>query len=156
MTSLHLLCGLPGAGKTTLAKKLELDISAVRFCPDDWIVRLLSDPLDSKERDRLRDIVEGLQWDLAQNLLNLGTSVVLENGFWSKVERMQYRKAAETLGAKVTLHYLALSFDDLWARVSKRNENLPENNFFVSKEDLRQYYDMFEVPSQEELALNHA
>ena len=33
---LVLICGLPGAGKTTLAKRLEHELRAVRLCPDEW------------------------------------------------------------------------------------------------------------------------
>jgi len=36
------MCGLPSAGKTTLAKQLECETKAVRLCPDEWIVRLRS------------------------------------------------------------------------------------------------------------------
>ena len=33
MPMLHLICGLPCAGKTTLAKQLERDVPALRLCP---------------------------------------------------------------------------------------------------------------------------
>ncbi|MCY7392641.1 MAG: ATP-binding protein, partial [Leptolyngbyaceae cyanobacterium CAN_BIN12] len=35
MTTLHLLHGFTGAGKTTFAKQLALEISAIRFTPDE-------------------------------------------------------------------------------------------------------------------------
>jgi len=34
---LHLICGLPGSGKTTLAKKLEREHTAIRLCPDEIV-----------------------------------------------------------------------------------------------------------------------
>ena len=34
---LIIVCGLPGSGKTTLAKALENRLRAVRFSPDDWM-----------------------------------------------------------------------------------------------------------------------
>ncbi len=34
---LHLICGLPGSGKTTLAKTIAGSTEAFRFSPDEWI-----------------------------------------------------------------------------------------------------------------------
>ncbi len=105
------------------------------------------------ERDALREPVEGLQWDLAKQLLPLGQTVILENGFWSKAERIDYRKEATALGAKVSLHYLELSVADLWQRLAKRNKDLPIATFAVSKEELEYGFSLFEPPSKQELAL---
>lgn len=60
MATLFLICGLPGAGKTTLAKQLENEYSAFRLCPDEWIAQILADPNDIAELDRLRSPVESL------------------------------------------------------------------------------------------------
>jgi predicted kinase len=43
MATLFLICGLPGASKTTLAKQLEASRSALRLCADEWIARILED-----------------------------------------------------------------------------------------------------------------
>src|ERR1700675_5014825 len=99
MATLFLICGLPGAGKTTFAKHLEVSPSALRLSPDEWIVRILEDPSDTVELDRLRDPVENLQWDVAQKALSLGVSVVLENGFWARQERTMFQSQARALGA---------------------------------------------------------
>jgi len=39
LSTLHLICGLPGSGKTTLSKKIEAETGAIRFCPDEWIIK---------------------------------------------------------------------------------------------------------------------
>ena len=151
MPTLFLICGLPGAGKTTLAKELEQSHAALRFCPDEWIAALLADPNDIAERDRLRDPVEAVQWEVAKRTLLLDTNVILENGFWSRTERDRYRAEAEALGARVELHYLAVSRDELWSRLSKRNANLPPGTFAVTKEELDLWSTWFEVPNEDEL-----
>ncbi|GAV39772.1 hypothetical protein Saa2_02659 [Streptomyces acidiscabies] len=75
---LILLCGLPGSGKTTLAKRLAPEIPAVRLCPDEWMDDLGIDLFDEEARERL----ERRFWGHAQELLGLGQTVVLEFGFW--------------------------------------------------------------------------
>ncbi|MGE3273288.1 MAG: AAA family ATPase, partial [Chloroflexota bacterium] len=40
MAKLHLMVGLPGSGKTTLARQLEAQYSALRLTPDEWHIRL--------------------------------------------------------------------------------------------------------------------
>ena len=75
---LVLVCGLPGAGKSTLAAQLARDIPAVRLTPDEWMAALVIDLWDEDARDRL----ETRFWQLSQDLLRLGQSVILESGFW--------------------------------------------------------------------------
>jgi predicted kinase len=151
MSTLFLICGLPGAGKTTLAKDLEQTHNALRLCPDEWITQILADPNDIPELDRLRDPVESIQWDVAKRTLALGFNVILENGFWSREERNYFRSEAEELGAIVELHYLDVDIDELWRRLSKRNSNLPSGTFHVSKDDLKEWAKSFEIPSDDEM-----
>ena len=84
MAILFLLCGLPGVGKTTLAKQLEQTPQTLRLTPDEWIHRLLKDVTDKAELDRLRIPIEAVQWNLAVKLLSLGINVILDWGFWSR------------------------------------------------------------------------
>lgn len=148
--TLFLLCGLPGSGKTTLARQLAETQAALRLSPDEWIAALLADPADMAELDRLRSPVEALQWDVAQRALALGVNVILEWGFWSKRERRHYRQQAEALGARTVLHYLQVDRNELWSRLSKRNANLPPGSFHVSEEQLDLWLSWFEPPTPDE------
>jgi predicted kinase len=152
MATLFLICGLPGAGKTTLAKQLEISRSALRLCPDEWIARILKDPANTVELERLRDPVESLQWDVAQKALGLGVSVILENGFWARQERTMFQSKARALGANVELHFLDVPKDELWSRLNRRNSGRPEGTFVVTKEQLDSWWASFEPPTDDELA----
>jgi predicted kinase len=153
MATLFLICGLPGAGKTTLARQLELSQSALRLSPDEWIASLLADATDMAELDRLRSPVEAVQWEVAKRVLALGVDVVLEWGFWSRDERIWYRSQAEAIGAQVELRYLEVRRDELWARLSKRNAHLPPGTFVVTEEQLDLWWSWFQPPAADELAV---
>ena len=102
---LILTCGLPGAGKTTLARGLAANRPAVRFTKDEWLWALGTSPWDRPMNIK----VEQELWRLAQEVLTSGLSVVLDFGLWARVERDEMRTAARALGVGVELHYLRAS-----------------------------------------------
>lgn len=146
-----MMCGLPGAGKTTKAKEIELEHSALRLTPDEWITQFHGAYLGRSKRDEVRDRVEALQWQVAKRLLKLGCNVILDWGFWSKEERARYKREAESLGAGVKIVFLDAELDELWSRISQRPES-KEGALHITKEDLKEWSEMFEAPTKEELS----
>ena len=65
---LHLICGLPGSGKTTLSKKLKVLYNAIRFCPDEWIKDIWPLTTAESEGGKYRDSIEQLQWKIGKNI----------------------------------------------------------------------------------------
>lgn len=116
-----LTCGLPGAGKTELAKQLAADRSAVRLTKDEWLWALGSTPWDGPTREK----VEHELWRLAHEILRHGVSAVLDFGLWARIERDEMRSTARRLGVGVELHYLDVSTDELWRRIEARNFDPP-------------------------------
>lgn len=148
---LFLFCGLPGTGKTTLAKKIEKEKPIVRFCPDEWVYDLLADKTNNPEMDRIREVVEARQWVQAKKLLQLGNTVLIENGFWSIEERERYRSEAKNIGAEVSIYYFQADLKLLKQRLTKRNYEAPRGVFNISMENIEKWYSEFEEPSLEEL-----
>jgi predicted kinase len=142
---LIIVCGLPGAGKTTHARQLETELGAVRFCPDEWMQALSIDIWDERRREEL----ERLQWRLARQLLACGMTVIVEWGSWGRTERDALRRQACELGATVELHYLSAPVHVLFERLQRRGlENPP-----ITREQLSQWAAAFQAPSEQELAL---
>lgn len=129
-----------------MAKEIEAREGAVRFSPDEWMLRLGCSLYDEDARGR----VEGLQWEVAQRLVLLGVSVVLENGFWSKAERDRYRETGHRLGARVRVCSLEVDADELKRRVAERNRGLTDDLAFVNPEDVDAWSQVFEAPTEEE------
>lgn len=144
-----LTCGLPGAGKTELARQLAADRRAVRLTSDEWLWAIGSTPWDASTQDK----VESELWRLAQELLRLGVSVVLDFGLWARSERDEMRSAARGLGVGVELHYLDVPTDELWRRVEARNSRPPWDSRPISRADLDGWVDVFQAPDAAELAL---
>ena len=147
MPILHLICGLPGSGKTTLSRSLERDLPALRLAPDEWMARIVGDGYD----DAKRAAVEAVQWEIAARTLSLGLDVILENGFWSRSEREDYRARAAALGAGTKLHFLDVSRDELLRRLALRNSELPPHTFRVTEAQLVLWSSKFEPPKPDEL-----
>jgi predicted kinase len=146
---LLLTCGLPGAGKTTLARQLAADRGAVRLTKDEWLIALGSNPWDELTRVKL----ENELWNLAREILRLGLSVVLDFGLWARIERDEFRAAARDLGVDVELHYLDVPTDELWRRIDARNSRPPWDSYPISRAHLEEWAASFQAPDAAELAL---
>ena len=146
---LILICGLPSAGKTTLARQLAADRSALRLTKDEWLTALGSSPWDEPTREK----VEHELWNLAQEILRLGVSVVLDFGLWARIERDEMRSAARGLGVGVELHYLDVPTDVLWRRIQARNSQPPWDSYPIRRADLDGWLLLFQAPDAAELAL---
>jgi predicted kinase len=149
--TLHLICGLPCSGKTTLARRIEHERRALRLTPDEWIARLFGPGISGEALDAARDPTESALWDLAERVLSLGVDVILDFGFWSRRERDDFRFRAAKLGARTELHYLDVPEDILLCRLAERNSQLPPGTFRIEDEDLRRWCRSFEPPSDDEL-----
>ncbi|MFI7179113.1 AAA family ATPase [Streptomyces spororaveus] len=71
--------------------------------------------------------------------LTAGHDVVVDHGFWTPEDRAKWRSIAIDAGAIPVLVYLAASHEELWARISQRNEqhaNDP-NAIYFSESDLQ-------------------
>ncbi|MDL4776346.1 MULTISPECIES: AAA family ATPase [Thermomonosporaceae] len=148
MADLFLIVGLPGAGKTTLARELAEVHGAVRFSPDEWMGPLFGDA----EADGKRDVVEGrLVWT-ATEVLRAGGSVILDFGFWGRDERAGLCWLAASLGADVHTVYLPIDRATQVERVTGRWRDTPEQTWPISQADLDEWDGMFQEPDDAELA----
>jgi predicted kinase len=114
-TTVHLICGEQGAGKTTLALRLARELSAVRFSLDEWIVQLfgktMPTPMNSVWWVEHAKLCSTVIWTTARQLLAAGTDVILDFGFASRAHRSESLDRAWEAGAEAKIHVVTADRD---------------------------------------------
>jgi len=132
MPILHLLHGIPGSGKTTLALRLEGEHRAVRFSSDEWMVALHgTNPPEALFRPQLERI-QALIWEQAGRVLRTGTDVIIEGGFWTRASRDDARRRAGELGVPCRLYALQCPVEDARRRVLARTAAMPPGTLEIT------------------------
>ena len=121
----------------------------MRLTKDEWLFALGSSPWDGPTGAK----VEQELWRLAQEILRLGLSVVLDFGLWARAERDELRSVARALGVAVELHHLDVPAEELWRRIAARNAHPPWAAEPIRRQDLDGWLLAFEAPDAAELAL---
>ena len=151
MATLHLMVGLPCSGKTTLAKKLEHERSALRLTPDEWQLGLFGQDAQEPEHDARHSFIETMLWHIARRALELGTNVILDFGFWAREEREDYRRRAQRLGAGSEVHFLDVPDEELLRRLAVRDAHPSQESFHIAEESMKRWIAFFQKPTPEEL-----
>src|SRR5881397_2985791 len=103
--TLFLVVGLPGTGKTSAARRIEVEQQALRLTKDEWVKALYG----ADNPSSAQDVIEGRLIEVGLRALELGTNVVIDYGLWARDERSALRHAAAEVGAVVEMRYFELT-----------------------------------------------
>lgn len=145
------MVGLPCSGKTTYARQLAKEQNALLLTPDVWQLQLFGQDFPGPYHNQRHSQIEGIMWEVAKSVLSLGTSVILDFGFWARAEREDFRSRAQELGVSFQLHYLDVPPAELYRRLEERNRNLSDCTFAIPKAEMDQFIAIFEPPTADEL-----
>jgi predicted kinase len=152
--TLHLISGLPCAGKSTYAERLKNERDAVHLALDRWLItcfgRYALDVVGYGEHLRRVHACRELIWSVAAELLRRNADVILDDGFFLRRDRRRYITLAHELGAGAAIHFVDTPAEVVRARLAARNREPGQYHFEIAAELLDGFVAFFEPPSKEE------
>jgi predicted kinase len=127
---LHFIAGKVGAGKTTLARKLALEVPAVLICEDQWIAAMGTEVKTLRDYVRHSTRCRKLLMPHLRDVLRVGASVVLDFAGNTVRDRAWVRGIFESAGADHVLHVLDVPETLCLERLRQRNAERPEGLFW--------------------------
>lgn len=154
---LHLLIGPVGAGKSTVAARLQHRHSAVHLDLDAWMARLYGP--DERPEDRMAWYLErtdrclDLLWELIGQLVDAGTSSVLELGLIRRKDRDAFYRRVDAAGYALAVYVVDAPREVRRTRVEQRNRERGATwSMDVPSEIFELASDLWEPPGAEERA----
>src|SRR6478672_11992229 len=145
--TLFLTVGLPCTGKTTAARRIEIEQRALRLTKDEWVKALYG----HENPAPAQDVIEGRLIQIGLRALELGTNVVIDYGLWGRHERSALRQAARDLGARVEMHYFELTPTEQRSRLGQRLAEASHTTWHISDEELVEWAAKIDIPTPGEL-----
>ena len=145
--TLFLTIGLPATGKTTYARHIEIEHSALRLTKDEWMKALYGP--DNPEA--ASDVIEGRLIKIGMRALELGINVVIDFGLSGRDERSALRHTAAMIGSDVVMRYFELDPAVQRARIDRRWADAPHETWPISVQELTEWASIIQVPSLAEL-----
>jgi len=154
--TLHLISGLPGAGKSTYSVRLKEEHQAAHLSLDWWLITLFGrysiDVAGHVEHGRRVYACRDVMWSVASEFLRRGADVILDDGFFRRADRARFIAAARDLGAGAVIHFLDTPAQLLRERLATRNLAPADHQFEITQETLEVCIAVYEPPSQDEAA----
>ncbi|GAA1089245.1 ATP-binding protein [Kitasatospora arboriphila] len=145
-----LMCGLPGAGKTTYARAL-VRRGYVRLSIDEVVWQRLGQRdaglvLAEAAFDALKEEVRREQRQELIQLMRARRNVVVDYSFWSRAAREDYKALIEQHGCRWELVHLKADRATLQRRLAVRNREVGADAVTVDERLLARYLSAFEEP----------
>lgn len=147
---LHLMSGKIASGKSTLAKSLATELSAVLLSEDHWLSKLYPDQIKSvtdyvRFSRQIREVVGPLVTDV----LRAGMTVVLDFPANTLQDRQWLRGLADAAEVAHCVHYIEVHDDVCRSRLHIRNRRV-EHEFAATDAEFDLITSYFQAPDKDE------
>ncbi len=153
MPKVYLICGKICSGKSTYAEQLRVQNHAVLLSTDEITLALFGQHCGDKHDDYV-ERTQNYLFNKSLELIEVGVNVILDWGFWMKVERDYAREFYNSRNIECEFHYINIS-DETWNdRLKKRNSAIlakEANAYYVDDNLAKKFASMFEEPCEEEI-----
>lgn len=154
MAKVILICGKICSGKTTYARRLVKERGGVILSSDELMLAIF-DPLLGDKHDEIAARANAYLFRLALKMIEAGTDVILDWGFWTRDGRRAAEEFFAERGLCVEWHYVQTA-EAQWKRnIEKRNKEVLEGKteaYFVDEGLLKKLEGRFEAPEADEIA----
>jgi predicted kinase len=126
---------------------LEIEQKALRLTKDEWVKALYG----HDNPPSATSVIEGRLIQIGLRVLELGSNVVIDCGLWGRDKRSALRQAAADRGARVEMHYFALTPTEQRRRLDQRQAEAAHTTWPISGEELAQWAASIDIPTPGEL-----
>lgn len=153
MAKVYMTCGKICSGKSTYADGLRRRFKGVVLSVDEITLALFPEGV-GEMHDTYVERAESYLFAKSLELMEVGIDVILDWGFWTKVEREYAREFYKEHGVECEFHYLDVD-DATWKqRIDKRNAAILEGTvsaYYVDEGLAAKFGAMFEKPDRSEV-----
>jgi predicted kinase len=147
MSTIYIIHGFIGAGKTTFAKNLEKETGAKRFTPDEIIAKKYGKNLSVEEIRNANLSIKDEIWKEVKELIQYGQDVIMDYGLWKKQQRIDMINKVQELGGKPVVYEVICDPVLMKQRALQRTN---DDDIVITPERYDMYYQRFEPMSEDE------
>jgi predicted kinase len=150
-----LLCGKICSGKSFYSNIIKQKENAVVFSCDEIVYELFGNELGDRH-DVMVNKIKNYIYKKTEQVVNSGLNVILDFGFWSRIEREKISKIWKEKNILYEWHYVYVS-DNIWLKRIKHRNTLVQKNMcsdiYVDDGVLKKMNSLFEPPCSEEIGV---
>ena len=153
MPKVIMTCGKLCSGKTVYAKKLRKERGAVILSVDEIMLAVFGQDAGEKH-DEYTAAIKRYLYQKTLEIIDSGSDVILDWGFWTKEERGYARSFFALHGIVSEMHFIDIDDFEWRRRIEKRNQEVFAHGvdaYYVDEGLAEKFNAVFEKPDPSEI-----